>query len=149
MTAVFFTGICICLALSSGNIKSNLGTVAQVQESVRENSKQEWQLRASQQAAQAQAEIAEERYRNGCVMVVAMSDPKSFTTLSEGQPVIDRVRRKPLPSGTIVCDANGNTAKIVLGVDRLVVGEIAFTGNQEVIQAARKRSTARYALPNQ
>ncbi|NEQ27820.1 MAG: hypothetical protein F6K28_54250, partial [Microcoleus sp. SIO2G3] len=72
-----------------------------------------------------------------------------YTSLSEGQPVIDRVRQTPLPAGTIVCDANGNTARIVPGVNRQVVGELAFTGNQKIVQAARKRASARYALPNQ
>ncbi len=149
MTAVFFFGTCVCLAISSANIKANLSTVSQLQQTVRDNSAQEWQLKASLQAAQVQALIAEQRYKKGCVMVVAMKDPNSFTSLSEGQPVIDRVRKTPLPVGTIVCDANGNTAKIVQDNDKPVVGKIAFTGNQEVIETAKKRAKARYVLPNQ
>jgi len=149
MTAVFFFGTCVCLAVSSGNIKANLSTVSQLQQTVRENSAQEWRLRASQQSAQNQALIAKQRYEEGCVMVVAMKDPKSFTSLEAGKPVIDRVRKTPLPVGSMVCDANGNTAKIVQGKDKPVVGDIAFTGNRTVIEQARKRAKARYTLPNQ
>jgi hypothetical protein len=148
MTAVFFFGTCVCLAVSSGNIKANLSAVSQLQQTVRENSAQEWRLRASQQSAQTQAAIAKQRYEEGCVMVVAMKDPNSFTSLSVGQPVIDRVRKTELPVGTIVCDANGNTARIVPGNDKSVVGEIAFTGDRKVVEEAKKRTNKRYVLPN-
>ena len=70
-------------------------------------------LHTSEEAAEAQAAIALQRYKDGCVMVVAMSHPGFYTSLTEGEPVLDRIRKKPLPVGTIVCDANGNTAKIV------------------------------------
>lgn len=148
MTAVFFFGICVCLAFSSANIKANLSAVSQLQKTVRENSASVWQLQASQQTAEAQAEIAEQRYEKGCVMVVAMKDPNSFTSLSVGQPVIDRVRKTELPVGTIVCDANGNTARIVDSGRQPVVGEIAFTGDRTIIEQAKKRANKRYALPN-
>jgi hypothetical protein len=82
-------------------------------------------------------------------MVVAMNNPKFFTTLSEGQPVMDRIRKTPLPIGTIVCDANGNTAKIVSVQGKPVVGELAFTGDRTLIEQAKKRANARYAIPNQ
>lgn len=147
----FVFGLSICFALSANNIKANLDAMGQLQTSVRQNTAYEMRLKASEQSAQAQAEIAEQRYKTGCVFVVASNDPNSYTSLTEGQPVLDRVRRKPLPVGTIVCDANGNTARIVQGEDKPVVGEIAFTGNQNVIDRARarRRSKARYTQPNQ
>jgi len=83
-------------------------------------------------------------------MVVSMSHPDHYTSLSEGQPVLDRVRKTPLPKGTIVCDANGNTARIVLGINKKpVVGEVAFTGDRTVVETARKRHNHRYVLPDQ
>lgn len=149
MTAVLFFGTCICLAISSENIKANLSAISHLQQTVQKNSAQEWHLRASQQSAQTQALIAKQRYQQGCVMVVAMKDPNSFTSLELGKPVIDRIRKTPLPVGTIVCDANGNTARIIQGYEKPVVGDIAFTGDRKIIEQARKRSKARYALPNQ
>ncbi|MDB9369167.1 hypothetical protein PN456_09375 [Nodularia spumigena CS-586/05] len=148
MMAVFFFLGCIFLSISAPNIKSNISTMGEIQQVVRKNSTQEWKLRASQQAAQAQAEIAEQRYRDGCVMVVAMNNPDSFTSLSEGEPVIDHVRNVPLPIGTVVCDANGNTAVIIKGENQPVTGEIAFTGNQELIANVRQKFNKNYALPN-
>ena len=149
ISTAFVVGIIGCFALSSGNIQQNMESINQVRDIAQHNAANEMKLRASQQSAEAQAEIAKSRYQSGCVMVVAMKDPKSYTSLSEGQPVLDRVRKTPLPAGTIVCDANGNTGKIVLVQGEPVVGEMAFTGNKNLVTSARKRSTARYALPNQ
>lgn len=150
-TGLFVLGLGVCFALSAGNIKANMETLSQTQARVRENTAYEMKLRASEQAAQAQAEIAEERYKSGCVFVVASNDPNSYTSLTEGQAVLDKVRGKPLPIGTVVCDANGNTARIINGVDKPVAGEIAFTGNQDVVDAARqkRRSKAKYSQPSQ
>jgi hypothetical protein len=149
VTTAFMTGILGCFALSSGNIQKNIESMSQIRDIAQQNAAKDMQLQASQQAAEQQAQIANARYQNGCVMVVAMKDPKSYTSLSEGQPVLDRVRKTPLPAGTIVCDANGNTGKIVSINGQPVVGELAFTGNKDIVLSARQRSTARYALPNQ
>lgn len=149
ISTAFVGGIVGCFALSSGNIQQNMESINQVRDIAQQNTTTEMKLRASQQSAEAQAEIANNRYQSGCVMVVAMKDPKSYTSLSEGQPVLDRVRKTPLPAGTIICDANGNTGKIVLVQGEPVVGEMAFTGNKNLVASARKRSTARYVLPNQ
>lgn len=149
ISTAFVIGIISCFALSSSNIQQNMESINQVRDISQQNIKSEMKLRASQQTTEAQAEIANDRYNNGCVMVVAMKDPKSYTSLSENQPVLDRVRKTPLPPGTIVCDANGNTGKIVLIDGQPVVGEMAFTGNKNLVTHARKRFTARYALPNQ
>lgn len=150
--ALFFTGLCVCLAFSANNLKANWNAIASVQSSVRESSAAQMRLQASQQAAQAQAEIAEERYKKGCLFVVAMNSPGDYTSLSESEPVIDRIRKKPLPKGTLVCDANGNTAILETNAEDVpVVAELAFTGSREIIDAARARnkSKARYAQPNQ
>ncbi|MFB8788638.1 MAG: hypothetical protein U7123_07245 [Potamolinea sp.] len=120
-----------------------------VRDITQQNSVQEMKLRASQQTSEAQAEIANKRYENGCVMVVAIKNPKDYTSLSEGQPVLDRVQKTPLPAGTVVCDANGNTGKIVTVKGQPVVGEMSFTGNKTLVVQARKNFTAKYSLPNQ
>jgi|SRR4028119_407348 hypothetical protein len=149
VSTAFIVGIAGCLAFSSGNVKQNIQVINAVRDVTQENSAKEMQLRASLEASQQQAEIASARYQSGCVMVVAMNNPKFFTTLSEGQPVMDRIRKTPLPIGTIVCDANGNTAKIVSVQGKPVVGELAFTGDRTLVEQAKKRANARYAIPNQ
>ena len=145
MTAVFFFGLCVCFALSSGNIKSQMNVIASLQQKAQENTSQEWNLTLSQSLIEAQAKIAEARYTKGCKLVVSKKSPDRFTTLTLGKPILDRVRNTPLPVGTVVCDAYGNTARIVAGK---VVGEIAFTGNQAVIDRVAKKSKAKYSSPN-
>ena len=150
VSAAFGMGIIGCLALSSGNISKTMNSMAQVRDLAQKNNIADMLLHTSQEAAEQQAEIAKNRYKSGCVMVVSMQHPDSYTSLTEGQPVLDRVRRMPLPAGTVVCDANGNTARIVQGLDKTpVVGELAFTGDQQVVEAVRKRHNHKYSLPDQ
>ncbi len=150
VSAAFGVGILACLAISNGNIQQNMRSLSAVREEAQRNNASDMMLHASQEAAQQQAEIAKSRYKAGCVMVVAMKDPNYYTSLTEGQPVLDRIRHTPLPAGTIVCDANGNTAKIVKVNGQPVVGELAYTGDQSVVEAARKRHTNhKYSLPDQ
>ena len=149
VSTLFGVGVVGCLIANSNNIQRNMESINAVRDVTQQNSVQEMKLRASQQTSEAQAEIANDRYKNGCVMVVAMKSPKNYTSLSEGQPVLDRVRKTPLPAGTIVCDANGNTGRIVTVKGQPVVGEMAFTGNKTLVAQARKNFTAKYSLPNQ
>ncbi len=145
----FAVAIAGCFALNSGEIQKNMATVGEARKIAQMNAAKDMELRLSQQQAQMQSEIAIERYQAGCVLVVTKEDPNTFTSLSEGQPVIDSKRETPLPAGTIVCDANGNTGKIVKS-DRgeEVVGEMAFTGNAQIVSSARQRaSQVRYVLP--
>ncbi|MEP0840815.1 hypothetical protein [Coleofasciculus sp. FACHB-64] len=148
ISVLFGVGILGCFLLNSREIQKNFFTIGQVRELSQINAAKDMQLRVSQQQIQMQAEIANERYQTGCVLVVSKQDPTTFTSLSEGQPVIDSKRQTPLPTGTVVCDANGNTGKIIPGSDGTpVVGEMAFTGNREVVEAARKSTQLNYVLP--
>lgn len=150
VSAAFGVGIIGCLALSSGNIQKNMDSFAAVRDVAQKNNQADMMLHTNQEAAEAQAEIAKQRYQSGCVMVVSMQHPDSYTSLTEGQPVLDRVRKTPLPAGTVVCDANGNTARTVPGMNKIpVVGELAFTGDRQIVEAARKRHNHHYSLPNQ
>lgn len=150
VSAAFGMGIIGCLALSSGNISKTMNSMAQVRDLAQKNNQADMLLHTSQEAASSQAEIADLRYQTGCVMVVSMNHPDTYTSLTEGQPVLDRVRKTPLPVGTVVCDANGNTARIVQGLDKTpVVGELAFTGSRQLVESVRKRHNHKYSLPNQ
>jgi hypothetical protein len=113
-----------------------------------ENSAREMEMRATQEALAIQAKIADERYGLGCIMVVASNSPDKLTALEEGRPVMDAARNRPLSAGAVVCDGFGNTGIIVKVNSKPVVGEMAFTGNQKVIDAAKKRANKRYSLPN-
>ncbi len=118
-------------------------------EAIAKSDKQVQELQISEDAKKEMAVIAEQRYKDGAVIVVASNHRDTYTTLSEGQPVIDYARRVPLPAGTIAADAFGNTCKIILTKNTPVCGEMAFTGNQQVIRAALKRfAGAKYYVPN-
>lgn len=148
ISVLFGVGVLGCFLLNSREIQKSFYTIGQVRELAQVNAAKDMQLRVSQQQAQMQSEIANERYKTGCVLVVSKEDPTTFTSLSEGQPVIDSKRQTPLPVGTLVCDANGNSGKIIPGTDGIpVVGEMAFTGNREIVEAARKSTQLKYVLP--
>jgi hypothetical protein len=77
----------------------------------------------------ALAELAVSRYESGCLPVVDRSQ-EHYVSLIEGQPVTDSITEHPVPMGTTVCDANGNTGIIGTGN---VVTNVAFTGDREVV----------------
>lgn len=107
-------------------------------------------MQAEARLKKKRAEIANQWYDDGCVIVVALKDPGKLTSLTVGLPVIDRTRGTPLSAGTIVCDADGNAARLIKSdKGKPVVGETYFTGDRKRIGKAVKRSNARYALPNQ
>lgn len=145
--ALWFTGICICLAYSYPNIKANMEAMGEIQRLSQDNSNKQMRMMATQQAIESQAEIAESRYRSGCIMVVASNSPDSLTALEEGKPVLDAVRKRPLSAGAVVCDGFGNTGLIIKVGEKPLVGEMAFTGNQKIIDAAKNRANKRYFLP--
>lgn len=121
------------------------------------------ELQQSAETKKREAVIAEQRYQDGCIMVVASNDQGRLTTLEEGQPVFDSARKDAfLPIGSVVCDVNGNTGEIVRGdwfdknisstiPNQPVVGKMAFTGNREVVDAVMRRRAAgaRHNTPGQ
>ena len=147
MTSVWFLGLCVCFVFSYSNLKANMTAMGEVQKLAQENSARQMRLMATQQFVESQGEIADSRYKSGCIMVVASNSPDSLTALEEGKPVLDAARKRPLPSGAVVCDGFGNTGVIVKIDKTPVVGEMAFSGNQELVDAAKKRANKRFSLP--
>ncbi len=147
MTSAWFLGLCVCFAFSYPNLKANMTAMGEVQKLAQDNSTRQMRLMAAQQLIESQAPIADSRYRSGCVMVVASNSPDSLTALEEGKPVMDAARKRPLSAGAVVCDGYGNTGVIVKMGKTPVVAEMAFTGNQKLIDAAKKRANKRYLLP--
>lgn len=78
----------------------------------------------------AQSDIAVGRYKSGCLPIVANVFPHKYITLVKGKVIKDRITKAPLPAGTVVCDANGNTGVID---ERGAPDAIAFTGNRDAI----------------
>ncbi|MBW4480051.1 MAG: hypothetical protein KME54_25240 [Tolypothrix brevis GSE-NOS-MK-07-07A] len=146
---LFFIG-CTILALSRTTIEANLQSSNMIQAANRAKSEKEKQMEISEALLTKQEAIAKRRFKNGCIMVVAMKAPDKFTSLTEGSPVIDRVRKTPLGANNVVCDRNGGTSVLIHNQEgESVVGEIFYTGDSALIKIASKNANARYALPNQ
>lgn len=143
---IFGAGILGIALFSKESIQANLKY--QNQQSIAFQSQQnELALIQSSTKIQEQRKvIAEQRFKQGCVIVVAENNPEYFTGLSLGKPVIDAIRKVPVAPGTVVCDANGNTGVVD---NKNNVGDMAFTGNQQLIESAKKKANARYRVPLQ
>ncbi|MGI2907688.1 hypothetical protein [Tolypothrix sp. VBCCA 56010] len=86
----------------------------------------------------AQAEVANERYKQ-CLPVVGenyRNGTHYFAGLVEGSVPTDRITGKPLPTGTVICDASGTTAVID---EKGAVKATAYTGDRDVVQSRLKR----------
>jgi hypothetical protein len=133
-----------CLILSSGNVKENFQTIGATKKTTQFNIAKNYELTASQQDAESQAEIANQRYQSGCLM---LSNNGKFVHLAQAITVIDPDRRTPLPKGTLVCDSFGNTGRLAPrdfdrdGVYTTVITETAFTGNQEIVSRAKQEAS--------
>jgi hypothetical protein len=133
-----------CLALSSGNVKANFQSIDATKKITQFNSAKNLELTASQQDAESQAEIANQRYQSGCLMLVSNG---RLVHLAQAITVIDPDTRKPLPKGTLVCDSFGNSGKLAPrdfdrdGIFVTVITESAFTGNQEIVSKAKQEAT--------
>ena len=105
--------------------------LSQARETIANNSQEQLLLEEQLAHEQAQARVAEARYKAGCTIVVAVKAAKNLATLVEGETVLDRTTKKSLPNGTVVCDGNGNTGVLVAGKDGVpVVRQMAFTGDR-------------------
>lgn len=83
-----------------------------------------------------QAEIANKRYKIGCLVLVQGTYPNlTYSNLSAGDVPTDRHTNKPLVQGTIVCDSQGATA-VIQGDGS--IGSLAVTNNRSVIESRLK-----------
>lgn len=129
----------------SDNIRSLSQQSAVIKQQRQEFALVQAQLQLTQQESERLAEIAVERYQEGCVFVFNRDDLSKSTTLQEGFPVLEAYSDIMLPNGTPVCDVFGNTGIIADGIYRgvhreNVTTQIAFTGDREVVAAAMERA---------
>lgn len=93
-------------------------------------------LRSTEQVAKASAKVADDRYANGCVFIVARNSDNKPVSLAEGMTVLDAQTQVPLPPNTIICDGIGNTAAMN---DKGTASSIAWTGNRELVNKSIKK----------
>ncbi|MBD2261123.1 hypothetical protein [Pseudanabaena sp. FACHB-2040] len=150
---LLFAGLVALTAIPSlGNLKSFSGEVARARAEADRIGQDMTELQLAQQEAEQKAAIADERYRTGVVPVVDLATQGHYVTLSKNQPVLDSLTRQPLPAGTVVADANGNTGVLVDDdndpTTPAVVQKMAFTGNRQLVQdALAQYGGASYGLP--
>ena len=100
---------------------------------ISENAALTRRLEESAETAKVRAVIAIQRYKDGCTIVVVANSPRNLASLVKGQPVLDRTSKAYLPEGTVVCDANGNTAVLKNNVEGVpVADDFAFTGDRQL-----------------
>jgi hypothetical protein len=133
---VFGTLIGVSLLYSSDDIARNMGAISDIKQSIAQNSKQQTILEQQLEFELELATIADARYKTGCLPIVATVYPHKYVTIVKGKVIIDRITLNPLPKGTVVCDANGNTGVIADGGK---VAAIAFTGNRDLVATRLKR----------
>ncbi len=121
---------------SHGDIQRSMQGLSEDRARIASNASEQRRLEENAELIKAKAAIAEQRYKDGCTMVVAANSPTNLATLVLGEPVFDRTTKKPLPAGTVVCDANGTTAVLASNENGVpVVSDMAFTGNRELALA--------------
>ena len=164
---------CICgaialvvLALNAGSIQGFMESSGQLRESLKAEQQDNQRLQTEQLVSEQRREIAEERYRNHCTMIFSLNQTNHYTAITDGEPVLKgelaklyrgkkfNIRTLPknafLPAGMDVCDAYGNSAKLVpdLALNGLAVArDLANTGNQDLINAAKSRDRGIYSNP--
>lgn len=164
---------CVCGAIAivvllanAGNMKGFVDSSNQLRESMKTEQADNQRLQVEQLVSEQRKEVADERYRNNCTMIFSLNQAGHYTAISEGDPILKGelaskyrgknfdIRTLPrsafLPAGMTVCDAYGNTAKLVSdpNLNRLAVArDLANTGDQALIKSAMERSRGIYSNP--
>lgn len=127
--------------MSLPRIMQNSAANDRVAQQIFLSNEEQSKLDASLEDKAAKAKVAEQRYQTGCLIVSSINAPGKLTALTNQAPVVDPITKAPLPIGTVVCDAAGNTAELVQGYGgRSVADRFAFTGNRQVINEALRRA---------
>jgi hypothetical protein len=135
-TSIVFGGLMlVSLIYSAPDINRNMRSLSSLRNAIASNSEKESQLSQQLKSESQQAAIAEARYKKGCLPVVATVYPHKYVAITEGQVIRDRITGKPLPNGSVVCDANGTTGVI----SNFRVSAIAFTGDRDMVAKRLKR----------
>lgn len=148
----FFGLLLIGTAVPSlGGLKGFTSEVNAARSEAKRIGQETTQLTLSQQEATQKAAIANQRYQQGCIPVVS-PDQSQYVTLVKNKPVVDNASKAPLPAGSVVCDAHGNTAMLVdddqVADTPAVAQAFAFTGDKAIIQTRlNSYQGAAYSMP--
>jgi len=137
-TLLFSVAGIVALVVSYPSLKSYQAEMDQVRQEVSATAKKEDALLRQSEFEKAQAAIANERYKQ-CLPVVGQNYKNGthyFVGLVEGSVPTDRITGNPLPTGTVVCDANGVTAVIN---EKGAVKATAYTGDRDIVQSRLNR----------
>jgi hypothetical protein len=164
---------CVCgvisvvvLLTNLGSIKQFVGENNQLRKSMKAEQTDNQRLQVEQLVDEQRKEVADERYRNNCTVIFSLNQAGHYTAINEGDPTfkgelaakyrgkaID-LRKIPkgvfLPAGMTICDAYGNTAKLVKdpNLNGLAVArDLANTGDQALIKSAMDRARGIYSNP--
>ncbi|MBD1842134.1 hypothetical protein H6F89_01645 [Cyanobacteria bacterium FACHB-63] len=156
----------IVLITNLGSIKQFIGDNNQLRESMKAEQADNQRLQVEQLVSEQRKEVADDRYRNNCTMIFSLNQQGHYTAISEGDPILKgelaaRYRGKRfdlrkihpftfLPAGMTVCDAYGNTAKLVKDKNLngiAVARDLANTGDQALIKSAMERARGIYSNP--
>jgi hypothetical protein len=148
---LFAVGLLLTAVPSLGNFRDFTSSVGEARADAKRIGQDMTELQLSQQEAEQKNAIAVERYRSGCLPVVT-PDQSQYVSLVLNSPVIDSASGAPIPVGSVVCDANGNTGVIVDDdQDETTPGvtqKMAFTGDKAIITwRLDQYQGASYSLP--
>jgi hypothetical protein len=109
-------------------------------------------LTLAQQEQAQKNEVALARYQQGCIPVVS-ADQQRYVSLLLNLPVIDSASGQPIPVGSIVCDAHGNTGVITDDDSDPstpgVTQKMAFTGDKTIVDwRLNQYQGAAYYMPS-
>jgi len=109
-------------------------------------------LTLAQQEQAQKNEVALARYQQGCIPVVS-ADQQRYVSLLLNFPVIDSASGQPIPVGSIVCDAHGNTGVITDDDSDPstpgVTQKMAFTGDKAIVDwRLNQYQGAAYYMPS-
>ncbi|MBD2168617.1 hypothetical protein H6G04_30010 [Calothrix membranacea FACHB-236] len=127
------------LFLSQGNVSETMTSLGDAKKMMVASTAKNNEMLAGQQSDKNQSAIAEQRYKDGCLILLYKGQ---MAAIAQGRPVYDPLTKFPLPKGTQVCDGYGTTARLEPrdfdgdGVFIPVITQEAFTGNKEVIDNA-------------
>ncbi|MDF5721520.1 MAG: hypothetical protein PUP91_13775 [Rhizonema sp. PD37] len=145
-TEYIFAGIaCVTAIFGHNDIQRSMNSLSADRSRISESAAAVRILQENAETAKERAAIAGQRYKDGCTIVVVSNSPRNLASLVKGQPVLDRTSRAYLPEGTVVCDANGNTAILKNNAEGIPVADsFAFTGDRQLaINLIRKIHGAR------
>jgi outer membrane murein-binding lipoprotein Lpp len=133
------------IAFSAGDLQKSYQKMQVTKDEISQNNEKVQQMETNMEFLRQQAEIAAGRFESGCLLVA--NDGRKVN-LIQGQTVVDRITKKPLPKNTVVCDSNGNTGVLLPrdfdgdGKKTVVVAETAFTGDSTIVKRYSDKTTA-------